>query len=357
MFDKLEEIERRYEEIERLLGSPDVLGDQKKYAEFSKQYADMKDTIQTFRAYKKVIATMEEAQEIIDSADDPEMKALAADELCEAKLQLEVVQEDLKLLLLPRDPDDDKNAYLEIRSGTGGEEAALFTRDLLNMYSRFIEKQGWRAELVEQTESDAGGLSKVVLLISGSAVYGKLKYESGTHRVQRVPDTEANGRIHTSAVTVAVLPEAEDVDVQINPSDLKIDTYRSSGAGGQHVNKTDSAVRITHLPTGVVVACQDGRSQHQNKAIAMQLLKARILEAQVNKQTSEISQTRKLLVGSGDRSEKIRTYNYPQSRVTDHRIGLTLYKLADVINGDLYEFIDALVAADRLEKMQAESLT
>lgn len=354
MFEKLQDIEIKFEELERLLGSPDVLGDQKKYADYSRQYADLKDTIEKFREYKSMKKRYDEAIEIINEPGDPDLKALAQEELKETKDEIQEIEDELKILLLPKDPDDDKNAYLEIRSGTGGEEASLFVRDLLNMYSRFIEKHGWQSDLIEQTESDAGGLSKVVLLVSGTSVYGKLKYESGTHRVQRVPDTEANGRIHTSAVTVAVLPEAEDVDVQINPADLKIDTYRSSGAGGQHVNKTDSAVRITHLPTGVVVACQDGRSQHQNKAIAMQLLKARILEAQVSKQTTEISQTRKLLVGSGDRSEKIRTYNYPQSRVTDHRIGLTLYKLADILNGDLTEFIEALIAADRLEKMQAE---
>ncbi|HAR63978.1 MAG: peptide chain release factor 1 [Candidatus Margulisiibacteriota bacterium] len=354
MFRKLEDIEIKYDEIERLLGSPDVLSDQKKYAEYSKQYSDLKETIVKYREYKTIKKQMDEASEILTESNDRDMIELAQEEFQTSKEHLEKIQDELKLLLLPRDPNDNKNAYLEIRSGTGGEEASLFTRDLLNMYSRYIEKKGWQVELIEQTESDMGGLSKVILLVKGDSVYGKLKYESGTHRVQRVPETEASGRIHTSAVTVAVLPEVEDVDIQINPNDLRIDTYRASGAGGQHINKTDSAVRVTHIPTGVAVACQDGRSQHQNKDKAMHLLKAKIFESQVEQQNKEISSTRKLLVGSGDRSEKIRTYNFPQGRVTDHRIGLTLYKLNDILTGDIDEIIEALLAVDRLEKMKTE---
>lgn len=354
MLRKLDDIEKKYEDIERSLGSPEVLSDQKKYMEYSKQYSDLKEVVTKYREYKDALNQLDEAKEILAETDDPEMKEFAKDEMESAKDTVTELEDELKIMLLPKDPNDDKDVYLEVRSGTGGEEAALFCKEIMEMYSRYVEKLGWKVELVDATEADAGGFSKVVLSIQGNNVYGQLKFESGTHRVQRVPVTESSGRIHTSAVTVAILPEIDDVEVDINPSDLRIDTYRASGAGGQHVNKTDSAVRITHLPTNIAVACQDGRSQHQNKDKAMRLLKSKIYEVQLEEHNKEISQSRKSLVGSGDRSEKIRTYNFPQGRVTDHRINLTLYKLDDILSGELDVLIEPLIAADRLEKMKEE---
>lgn len=352
MFRKLEEIEKKYVEIEMLLGSPDVLSDQKKYMNYTKQYAELKEIVTAYRGYQSIKKNIDEAKELLEIETDPEMKELAKEELNESEGKIEEILEELKILLLPKDPNDNKNAYLELRSGTGGEEAALFTRDMYEAYSRYIEKSGWKAEVVDATEADQGGFSKIVLNVTGENVFGRIKFESGTHRVQRVPATESSGRIHTSAITVAVLPEVDDVDVEVNANDLRIDTYRASGAGGQHINKTDSAVRITHEPTGIVVACQDGRSQHQNKDKAMRLLKSKIYESHLEQHNNDISASRKSLVGSGDRSEKIRTYNYPQGRVTDHRIGLTLYRLDDVMNGNMDLFIDPLLHADRLEKMK-----
>ncbi len=356
MFDKLEGIERKFLEIEEEMGRPEILADIPKLNELSRKRSDMEEIVEKFRSYKKLKKNITDHEIFIVNEQDTELITLANEELDTYHVGIQSLEQELKLLLVPKDADDKRNVYLEIRGGTGGEEAALFARDLYTMYTRYVDKQGWTRELIDFNESDAGGLAKVVILIQGKGVYGNLKFESGIHRVQRVPVTEASGRIHTSAATVAVLPEVEDVDIQINANDLKIDTYRASGAGGQHINRTDSAIRITHLPTGVVVTCQDGRSQHQNKERAMQVLKSRIYEQAVTEQQQNQSQARKSLVGSGDRSEKIRTYNFPQNRITDHRIGLTIHKLDTILSGDLSGFIEALQQADRLEKLQNADL-
>ena len=354
MFDKIAELERRFEELESLLSDPEVLGNQPEFRKLSKEHAGLSELVAAFREYKKILADMEDNRELLKEPDQ-EMREMAQAELLSLEERRSTLESDIKLLLLPKDPNDDKSVVLEIRAGTGGDESALFAGDLFRMYSRFAELNRWRVEVISASESEKGGYKEVVALVEGVGVFARLKYESGTHRVQRVPETEAQGRIHTSACTVAVLPEAEDVDIDINPADLKIDVYRSSGAGGQHVNTTDSAVRITHLPTGTVVACQEERSQIKNRAKAMKVLKSRILDSIVMEQNARMAADRKSQVGSGDRSERIRTYNYPQGRMTDHRIGLTLYRLDAIMAGDIAEIADALRAFYQMEALQAQS--
>jgi len=343
MFQKLEEVVDRFREVEGLLSDPKVIGDQGRFLALTREHASMRDVVEVYQRYGKVREEVEGNRELLRDSD-PELREMAKAELPALEEELDRLEQELQLLLLPRDPRDDKNVILEVRAGTGGEEAALFAGDLFRMYSRYADRQGWRVEVLSTSEADAGGLKEVVALISGQRVYSHLKYESGTHRVQRVPETEAQGRIHTSACTVAVLAEAEEVDFDIDPGDLRIDVYRASGAGGQHVNKTESAVRITHLPTGVVVACQDEKSQHKNKARAMKILRSRLLETLEANKAAEQAAERKSQVGSGDRSERIRTYNFPQGRCTDHRIGLTFYKLDAIMAGDLDELVDPLTA-------------
>lgn len=343
MFANLEDVADRFREVEGLLSEPTVIADQKRYRQLSKEHADLSEVVAVYHRYQQVCSDIAGNQELLGDSD-PEMKELAEAELEQLEEQQEQLEEELRLLLLPKDPNDEKNIILEIRAGTGGDEAALFAADLFRMYSRYAERNRWKVELMSLSETDGGGFKEVIAQISGERVYSRLKFESGTHRVQRVPDTETQGRIHTSACTVAVLPEVEDVDIQINPADLRVDLFRSSGAGGQHVNKTESAVRLTHIPTGVVVACQEGKSQHKNKAQALKLLQSRIYEQMQRQQQAEVAADRKSQVGSGDRSERIRTYNFPQGRCTDHRIGLTLYKLEAIMQGDVDEIIEALIA-------------
>jgi peptide chain release factor 1 len=341
MFEKLEDVEDRFQEVEGLLAQPDILADQGRYRDLSREHAELNEVVTLFRAYRELEQEMEDLREL--SRDkDPDVREMASQELPALEERHEQMAEELTQLMLPRDPNDGKNAILEIRAGTGGDEAALFGGDLFRAYTRFADKHGWKVEILSSSESSSGGFKEVIAMVSGKDVFSFLKYESGTHRVQRVPDTETQGRVHTSACTVAVLPEAEEVDLDIDPSDLRIDLYRASGAGGQHVNKTESAVRVTHIPTGVVVSCQDGKSQHKNKAKAMQVLRSRILDSMQNEQDAQMAAERKTQVGSGDRSERIRTYNFPQGRCTDHRIGLTLYKLDAIMQGDFEEIIESL---------------
>ena len=353
MFANLEDVADRFREVEGLLSEPTVIADQKRYRQLTKEHADLSEVVAVYNRYKQVCSDIADNQELLDDSD-PEMKELAQTELEQLEGQQEQLEEELRLLLLPKDPNDEKNIILEIRAGTGGDEAALFAADLFRMYSRYAERNRWKVELMSLSETDGGGFKEVIAQISGERVYSRLKFESGTHRVQRVPDTETQGRIHTSACTVAVLPEVEDVDIQINPADLRIDLYRSSGAGGQHVNKTESAVRLTHIPTGVVVACQEGKSQHKNKAQALKLLQSRIYEQMQRQQQAEVAADRKSQVGSGDRSERIRTYNFPQGRCTDHRIGLTLYKLEAIMQGDVDEIIEALITDHQTRLMSQQ---
>ena len=351
MRSRLEQLARRLIEIDAMLAEPEIAGNMDKFRKLSRERAELDPVVQAFNEYVRAEADMQAAQEMMG---DPEMKAMAEEEYQLGKDRIEALESELRVLLLPRDPDDDRNVFLEIRAGTGGDESALFAGDLLRMYTRYAESQGWKVEFMSESMSEVGGYKEVIARIDGDAVYGRLKFESGAHRVQRVPETETQGRIHTSACTVAVLPEAdEQSDIVINPSDLRIDTFRASGAGGQHVNKTDSAVRITHLPTGLVVECQDDRSQHRNKDKAMQVLAARLKDKQQHEQQSKEAAQRKSLVGSGDRSERIRTYNYPQGRVTDHRINLTLYKLQAIMEGDLEELTGALRAEHQAEQLAA----
>ncbi|WP_201352097.1 peptide chain release factor 1 [Hydrogenimonas urashimensis] len=352
--EKLQPFIDRYNEITTLLSSPEITSDIKKMTELSKEQSDLEPLVEKAKAY---IATVEAIEENRSLLSDPELGELAAEELKELEPQLEKMNDEIKLLLIPKDPNDDKNIYLEIRAGTGGDEAALFVGDLFKAYVRYAENKGWKIVIESSSESEAGGYKEIVALIKGEKVYSRLKYEAGTHRVQRVPATESQGRIHTSAVTVAVLPEVEDVDVQINPNDLKIDVYRSSGCGGQSVNTTDSAVRITHIPTGIVVSMQDEKSQHKNKEKALKILKARIYEKHLQEQLAASSADRKAQVGSGDRSERIRTYNYPQNRITDHRIGLTLYRLNEIMEGGLLdEIIEPLIAHFQAEAIKEAGL-
>ncbi len=351
MIDKLSAIEEKYEELGRKLSDPETMKDMNTYTRLSKELADLKPIVDSFREYREVIDGIREAEEIL-KGDDPELKELAGEELEELKGRLPELERRLKILLLPKDPRDERNVIVEIRAGTGGDEAALFAADLFRMYAKYAEKKGWKVEVIDSSPTGIGGLKEVIATIQGKGAYSRLKYESGVHRVQRVPTTETSGRIHTSAATVAVLPEAEDVDVRIDEKDLKIDTYRASGAGGQHVNKTSSAVRITHIPTGIVVQCQDERSQHKNRVKAMKVLRARLYEIMIREQEQEISETRKSQVGTGDRSERIRTYNFPQNRVTDHRIGLTLQRLPQILEGELDEIIDALITHFQTEELK-----
>jgi peptide chain release factor 1 len=346
---KLAQLTLRLDELNALLGSQDVTSDMDNYRRLTREHSEITPVVDLYRAYRSAEDDLKTAQEM---AEDPGSREFAEAEMRETRERLERIESELQKQLLPKDPNDDRNIFLEIRAGTGGEESALFAADLFRMYTRFAERNRWPVEVISQNPSDMGGYREIIARIMGNGAYSRLKFESGAHRVQRVPDTETQGRIHTSACTVAVLPEADEVqDIVLNPAELKIDTYRASGAGGQHVNKTDSAVRITHLPTGTVVECQDDRSQHKNKARAMAVLAARIKDKQVREQQSKMAATRKSLVGSGDRSERIRTYNFPQGRVTDHRINLTLYKIAAIMDGDLYELTDALIAEHQAEQL------
>ncbi|OPX36801.1 MAG: peptide chain release factor 1 [Thermoplasmata archaeon] len=351
MFAKIKEIEDRYLDLEENLGNPEILKDQKTYQKYAREHSKLSPIISLFRKYRTIQDEIEENKSLLDDAD-PEMRKLAEEEIEALQSSMEELENQLKILLLPKDPNDEKNTLLEIRAGTGGDEAALFAADLFRMYCHYAELKSWKTEILSQNSTGIGGFKEVIILVSGERVYSRLKYECGVHRVQRVPETETQGRIHTSAVTVAVLPEAEEIDVEINPDDLRIDVYRSSGHGGQHVNTTDSAVRITHLPTGLVVTCQDEKSQHKNKAKAMKVLLSRLLDLEQSQQDSKISEERRNMVGSGDRSERIRTYNYPQGRVTDHRIGLTLYKLEDVLQGQLDLVIDPLITHFQTESLK-----
>jgi peptide chain release factor 1 len=352
MLERLEGVEKRYREIERVLSDPDIMGDREAYKKHMKEHADLGKIVHVYRRYKETLAGIKGSKELLHDPD-PEMKALAKEELDSLQEEKEKLEEELKVLLLPRDPNDERSIILEIRAGTGGEEAALFAGDLFRMYCRYAETRNWRVELMDANETDNHGYKEVIANIHGEGAYSAFKYESGTHRVQRVPLTEAQGRIHTSAVTVAVLPEAEEVDVKIDPNELRIDVYRSTGPGGQSVNTTDSAVRVTHLPTGLVVICQDEKSQHKNKAKALKVLRSRLLDMEIRKQQEEIAQERKSQIGSGDRSERIRTYNYPQSRMTDHRIGLTLYRLESIMQGDIQEVIEAIRTHYQAEALKA----
>ncbi|GMN89218.1 peptide chain release factor 1 [Francisella sciaenopsi] len=354
---KLQSLIERHEEVSALLGEANVISDQNKFRDLSKEYSHLEPIVKAFKEYTQALEDKEAAYEMLNEKD-AELVEMAKEELKLANEAIERLEDELQILLLPRDPNDDANIFLEIRAGTGGDEASIFSGDLFKMYSKYAEQRGWKIEVVSASEGEHGGYKEIISRIYGDGVYSQLKFESGAHRVQRVPATESQGRIHTSACTVAVMPEADEVEgIDINPADIKVDTFRASGAGGQHVNKTDSAIRITHIPTGVVVECQDQRSQHKNRAAAMSMLKSRLLQAEIDKQQKEQSDTRKSLVGSGDRSERIRTYNYPQGRVTDHRINLTLYKLDEVMEGSLDSIIQPLILehqADLLATMSDE---
>ncbi|MCL2392293.1 MAG: peptide chain release factor 1 [Oscillospiraceae bacterium] len=353
MIEKLIAIEEKYKALEIRMQDPEVYSDPSTYAKLAREQKEVQPVVDAFRKYEKARSDMEGARELMS---DPEFKEIAAEEYEAAQAEMEHMEEELRVLLLPRDPNDSKNVIIEIRGGAGGDEAALFAYNLYRMYSMYAESKRWKTEIANINETEIGGIKEVSFIIEGDGAYSRFKFESGVHRVQRVPETEASGRIHTSTVTVAVLPEMEEVDFEINPSDLVIDTFRASGAGGQHVNKTESAIRITHVPTGTVVECQDERSQHKNKDRAMKILVSRLYEEECRRQTEELAAERKSQVGTGDRSERIRTYNYPQGRVTDHRIGLTLYKLEQILNGALDEVIDALVMADQAEKLKASEM-
>ena len=351
MFEKLEAIEKKYEELTKKISDPDVIANQNEWRQYMKEHAEIEPIVEKYREYKKTKQSMDEASEMLS---DPELKELAEVEMLEAKEKLPQIEEEIKILLLPKDKDDDKNVICEIRAGAGGDEAALFACTLFRMYSMYAERKHWKLEILNENETELGGYKEISFMITGKGAYSRLKFESGVHRVQRVPDTEASGRIHTSTATVAVLPVVEDVEIDINPADIKMEVFRSSGAGGQHINKTSSAVRLIHEPTGIVVECQTERSQFQNKDNAMKMLKTKLYDMEKQKQDSEITNARRSQVGSGDRSEKIRTYNYPQGRITDHRIGLSIYQMDDFLNGNLDDMIDNLTAADRAEKLQEE---
>ena len=353
MFEKLLQVEEKYDKINRLLYLPETLNDREGYKKLMRELKELTPVVETFRSYKKAKADELSAQKLLESESDGEMKALLLDEIEDCKEKVETLSKELKILLLPKDPNDGKNVIVEIRAGAGGEEAALFAGSLYRMYTMYAESRGFKSEVLSLNETGLGGIKEISFSVSGEGAYSRFKFESGVHRVQRVPETESGGRIHTSTVTVAVLPEAEEVDIAIDPTELQIDTFRSSGAGGQHVNKTESAIRITHIPTGTVVECQDERSQYKNKDRAMKILRSRLLEAEREKQSAEIADERRSQVGTGDRSERIRTYNFPQGRVSDHRIGLTLYKIDAIMNGDLDEIIDALITADTANKLNS----
>lgn len=351
MFDKLDFILEKYEELSMKVSDPDVINNQPLWQKHIKEMGEMEPIVNKYREYKKAKESVAEAKEMLEMGDE-ELRELAKMEIAEYEDEIPKMEDELKILLLPKDPNDDKNVILEVRAGTGGEEAALFAQDLLRMYLRYAERRGWKSEIMDMNATDIGGVKEVSVLIKGKGAYSRLKYESGTHRVQRVPDTESSGRIHTSAATVAVLPEVDDVEVEINPNDVRVDVYRSSGNGGQCVNTTDSAVRLTHIPTGLVVTCQDEKSQIKNKDKAFKVLRSRLYDMKLREQNAEISAERRSQVGSGDRSERIRTYNFPQGRITDHRIGMTIYKLDGFLDGEIDEIIDGLITSDQAEKMK-----
>ena len=351
MIEKLQQVEEHFGEVESRLGDPSVVADVEKFTKLTREHAALLPIVKKFREYKKILAQIDEDKNLLETSGDDDLKILAAEELAELKKSKAALDEELPILLLPKDPNDEKNVIMEIRGGVGGEEAALFAGDLFRMYTRYAERQGWHVDIVYSNATDIGGFKEISFTIDGAGAFSKLKYESGVHRVQRIPVTESGGRIHTSAVTVAVMPEAEEIDVVINPADLRIDTYCASGAGGQYVNRTETAIRITHLPTGIVVQCQDEKSQLKNKEKAMRVLRARVKDLAVSEQNQAIAADRKNQVGSGDRSERIRTYNFPQKRVTDHRIGLTLYKLESILSGYLDEIISALITAEQAKKL------
>ena len=355
MTDKLNGIEERYEKMNELLCSPDIISNQQEYAKLMKEQKNLTPVVEKFREYKQYESTLTESKELLDAGGlDKDFRELVQEEFEQAKIDVERCSEELKVLLLPKDPNDERNVIVEIRGGAGGEEAALFAGELFRMYSMYAQSKGFKVEILSENPTELGGYKEIVFSVEGEGAYSRFKFESGVHRVQRVPETESQGRIQTSTATVAVLPEAEDVDVELDPADLQIDVFRSSGAGGQKVNKTSSAIRVTHLPTGMVVECQDERSQYKNKDKALKVLRSRLLEIEQAKHDAEIAGARKAQVGTGDRSERIRTYNFPQGRVSDHRIGLTLYKIEQIMNGDLDEIIDALITADTAEKLKAE---
>ena len=355
MFQKLDAVERRFEELTTKISDPAIIANQNDWREFMKEHAELQPIVEKYREYKKTQKEYEDAKEMLeDATTDKELKELAEIEMLEAKEKLPQIEEEIKILLIPKDKDDDKNVICEIRAGAGGEEAALFAGTLFRMYSMYAERKHWKLEILNENETGLGGYKEISFMITGKGAYSRLKFESGVHRVQRVPDTEASGRIHTSTATVAVLPVVEDVEIEINPSDIKMEVFRSSGAGGQHINKTSSAVRLIHEPTGIVVECQTERSQFQNKDNAMRMLKTKLYDIEKQKQDNAVANARKSQVGSGDRSEKIRTYNYPQGRITDHRIGLSIYQMEDFLNGNLDEMIDNLVAADRAERLKGD---
>ena len=352
MLEKLEFIEKRYEDLSKAIADPDIIARQNEWRQLVKEHADLEDIVVKYRDYKKIEKDIAAAKEMLNEKPDDELRDMLEEELAELSQQREKVEKELRLSLIPKDPNDEKNVVVEIRAGAGGEEAALFGADLFRMYSRYAERKGWKMEIMSANYTDMGGVKELIFVIEGRGAYSRLKYESGVHRVQRIPTTESGGRIHTSTATVAVLPEAEDVEVEINPNDLRIDVFRSSGHGGQSVNTTDSAVRITHLPTGIVVTCQDEKSQLKNKEKAMRVLKARLLDAAQREQEQEYAQARKIQVGTGDRSERIRTYNFPQGRITDHRIGVTIYNLEGFLDGEIDELIDELITSDQAEKLK-----
>ncbi len=351
MFDKLEGVEARYEELNKQISDPDVIANQNEWKQLMKEHSEISEVVAKYREYKKVQKDLADAKEMLN---DKELKELAEAEMLEAKEKLPKLEEELKTLLIPKDPNDDKNVICEIRAGAGGEEAALFAGTLFRMYSMYAEKRHWSVEILNENETGLGGYKEITFMIKGKGAYSRLKFESGVHRVQRVPDTESSGRIHTSTATVAVLPEAEDVEIELNPADIKMEVFRSSGAGGQHVNKTSSAVRLIHEPTGIVVECQNERSQLQNREFAMSMLRSKLYEMKQKEQDDEVAKARKSQVGTGDRSEKIRTYNYPQGRITDHRIGMSIYQVEDFLNGNIDEMVDSLIATDRAERLKGE---
>jgi peptide chain release factor 1 len=353
LLEKLALIADRHSEVGKLITDPGVIADQKRYTGLMREYRELEELVSAYENYRKTLSHLASAEEMLKTEQDPDMRELAEAEAEELKERKSALEEEIKVLLIPKDPEDYKNCIMEIRAGTGGDEAGIFAADLYRMYSKYFENKGWQQEVMNLTEGTLGGMKEIIFRVTGTEVYATLKFESGVHRVQRVPETESQGRIHTSAATVAVLPEAEEVDVVLNMTDIRKDTFRASGAGGQHVNKTESAIRLTHIPTGLVVECQDGRSQHQNYDRALTVLRTRLYEAELEKKNTERAQQRKTLVSTGDRSAKIRTYNYPQGRVTDHRIGLTLYNLSSIINGDLEDLIDALKLHENTEKLQA----